>query len=420
MMIISKSSKSETKGASGLFARQSIMKNRERFSARRYDTPNRCRAFTDNVYSGLAEDRERLTRETYTKEREFYPPEPEYNIYFGELHGHTEMSDGKPTVDEYFINIRDNAKLDFAAITDHDHGGIGKEELFGDKWEYIKKKTAQYNESGKFTTILGYERDSYPWYNNMIVYYNRYDGDMILGEQNGEISKVQLRQCLERSDLILVPHDTYSIEAGADLSVIDSTLFTPLLEIYSRGDSAEYFGNPQNIGETQCEGGFWHDALKRGAKMGVIAASDDHLMQNGIVSDMYSGIRKFPGITAVLARENTLPEIFDAIKNRRCYGFMGSGKIYIDFRINGHYMGEEFSHDGERSIYYNIKCNQEIDKVTLVKNCRDYMIFRRSEQLVFDYLREQETDYYYLRVQLTDGRCGWTSPIWITASNLSV
>lgn len=388
------------------------MKNKERKIARRYDTPNRCRAFTDRVYSGVSEDKDKLVKETFATEKEFYPPQSEYNIYFGELHGHSNVSDGTPDMDEYFINIRDNAKLDFAALTDHDHGGIGRAEIFGDKWIKTKEKVKRYNNPGKFTTILAYERDSYPWYNNMVVYYDNYDGELLRGNTDGEITREELASALARKDLLLVPHDTYHLEAGADFEAIEPSLFTQMIEIYSRGDSAEYMGNPYNICDFQCKGGFWQDALKRGAKMGCIAASDDHFTENGLVSDRYEGIGRYPGITAVLAEKNTLSSIFAALKARRCYGFMG-GRMYIDFRINGHYMGEEFVDEGERSIYIKVSADAEVEKITLVKNCRDYIIMKRSEQLIYDYKAECQTDFYYLRVELKDGRCGWTSPIWI-------
>lgn len=389
------------------------MKNKERKIAKRFDTPNRSRNFTDKVYSGPSPDPAKLLKETFATERDFYPDKPEYNIYFGEMHGHTLFSDGSTDADSYYTNIRDNAKLDFAALTDHDHGGIGKEELYGDVWKEIQAAAKKYYEPGRFTTILGYERDSYPWYNNAVVYFSSHDAPMLGAEIPGEITKAELSEALARKDVILVPHDTYHLEAGADLSKIDPELFTPLIEIYSRGDSAEYFDNPYNECNAQCSGCFWQDALARGAKMGCIAGSDDHICQNGLYSEHYKGLERFPGITGVLAKENTLESIFEALKARRCYGFMGPGRILIDFRINGHYMGEEFATDKDREIYFKINCDAEINRVTIVKNERDYMIFRRNEQFLYDYNQERDTDCYYLRVELADGRCAWTSPIWV-------
>lgn len=390
-----------------------IMINEERKSARRYDTPNRCHAVTSSVYSGPAENRGQKYREAMDHEKDFYPGKSRYNVYIGDIHGHSRLSDGYPDPDTYYRELRDIEGLDFGALTDHDHGGVGAAELYGEKWEIEKAKAREYNEPGKFTAILGYERDSYPWYNNMVIYYNSYDGEMIRSAADGEITYDDLLNTLRRDDVIVVPHDTYSLTAGADFLTMPPELFTPLIEIYSRGDSAEYFGNPCNIETYRCEGGFWQDALKRGAKMGCIGASDNHARGNREYEKNYTGINVFGGRTGVLAEENTLESIFSALKARRCYGFMG-GKMWIDFRINGHYMGEEFADSSDRAIYMNVKADAPVKQITLVKNCRDYIESKNPEFLVFDYRAENETDCYYLRVELADGRFGWTSPIWIS------
>ena len=286
------------------------MKHQDRKLARRFDTPYRSRIFTEKVYSGVSDDAEALKKEVFDIPKRFYPAKCEYNIYYGELHGHSCLSDGEPTPDDYYKNIRDNVKFDFGALTDHDHGGVGKAELYGEKWEEVKAYAKKYCEHGKFTTILGYERDSYPWYNNGIVYFNSHDADMLPYEKMGDMNRRELLDVLSRDDAIFVPHDTYSLDSGADFMAIPPECMTPLIEIYSRGDSAEYFGNPYNECYPQVEGGFWHDALLRGAKMGVIAGSDDHSGRNGLFRDEYSGLKKFPGITGVLAKENTPEAIF--------------------------------------------------------------------------------------------------------------
>ena len=40
-------------------------------------------------------------------------------------------------------------------------------------------------------------------------------------------------------------------------------------------------------------------------------------------------------------------------------------------------------------------------------------MFAYNKELIFDYEQEQDTDSYYIRVELQDGRFGWTSPIWV-------
>ena len=148
--------------------------------------------------------------------------------------------------------------------------------------------------------------------------------------------------------------------------------------------------------------------------MGAMASSDDHDGNNGLILDDRDFLERYPGLTAVLAKENTLPAIFEALKARRCYALMG-GKIKMDFRINGHYMGEEFATNEDRTIYYKVEADGIIDTVTVVKNCRDYVIIQRTgEQVFFDYSQENDTDVYYLRVRLMDGRLAWGSPIWVS------
>ena len=159
--------------------------------------------------------------------------------------------------------------------------------------------------------------------------------------------------------------------------------------------------------------------------MGCIGGSDDHYGMPGMIMSEASSMNlkyRFPGLTAVLAKENSVEAIFEALKARRCYALMG-GKIEIDFRINGHYMGEEFtmSEDEDRVIYMKVMADKPVKRLMLVKNSENMFHsdgnilqdFHTMEEIFIDYKKEQETDYYYLRVELEDGRYAWTSPIWI-------
>jgi len=392
---------------------ESDMTHPDRKKAKRFDMPGRSAAYTDAVYSGTSATSRELRSKMSAAENAFHPPAPEYNLYYGEMHGHSNLSDGSPDIDSYWRNIRDNAKLDFGVLSDHDHGGVGNDELWKGKWDIIRTKAKEYYEPGKFTTLLAYERDSYPWYNNLVVYYDGHDGEMLRGVRDGEFMERELRAALARGDILLCPHDTYSLSSGTDFLAMDVGCMTPLIEVISRGDSAEYFDHPI-FGGSCCEGGTWQDALRRGARMGCIGGSDDHDCKNGLTAPELGFPRMHPGITGVWTAKNTVEGIFSALKARRCYGFMG-GRMKIDFRINGHWMGEEFRlpEDEDRVVWFDVEADAPVDRLTLVKNCRDYVILKWGRQLVFDYAAEQDVDIYYLRVQLTDGRWGWSSPIWV-------
>ena len=401
------------------------MNHPDKKKAKRFDMAGRCAASTDIVYREEAEPEAPLQRAIRVAQRSFDPPAPTLHPFVGEMHGHTNLSDGDPDIDTYFRNIRDIARLDFAALSDHDHGGVGHPTLWAgspSKWDLIREKVKEYCEPGKFSTLLAYERDSYPFYNNMVIYFRGHDGELIRGERDGELTERELRDILAREDVIAIPHDTYHFSAGCDFLSLEPELILPLIEIYSRGDAAEYMGHPAFGQVGSCEGGFWQDALRRGAKMGVIAGSDDHRGKNGQVVEAKGYPSMYPGVTGVWAEENTPEAIFDAVRQKRTYAFMMGrpegamgGRMVIDFRIDGHWMGETISRgeSGEISIFFDVQADVEVKSVTLVKNCRNYICVRAAKEIVFDYCQEQLTDCYYVRVELADGRFGWSSPIWV-------
>ena len=419
------------------------MNHPDRHIAKRYDTPNRSRRFTDIVYtSGAHENPGALWDELHRAERSLDLPAPDLIPLVGEMHGHSCFSDGGPTPETYFANIRDKAKLDFAVLTDHDHGGVGSPELWAEspsegspssgspsKWELTRRAALAARVEGKFSTLLGYERDSYPFYNNMILYFrdDSCAAEMVRGVRDGEITAEELRALLAREDVVTCPHDTYSLSSGADFGHIPVELITPYIEIMSRGDAAEYMGNPALDQGTICEGGFWQDALRRGAKIGVIGGSDDHGGMNGRVNHEPYPFN-YPGVTGVWATENTPAAIFDALKAGRTYAFMRGpmdgameGRMVLDLRIEGHYVGETITRpeNGNLHLYFCVQADTPIKQVTLVKNCRKIVTyFHRGCEFrdsILDYRQETPCDCYYLRVELTDGRFGWTSPIWVEA-----
>lgn len=407
------------------------MNHPDKYKAKRYDTADRCREFTDAVYKRFPENSAELWQKIKDLRRSFDPPAPEYKPFVGEMHGHTSLSDGSVDIDTYFRNIRDNAKLDFAALTDHDHGGVGRPTLWHggkeSKWELIKKKVKEYREDGRFTTILACERDSYPFFNNLVLYFRDDDADMVLDARAGEFTEEGYRRVLADPNVLAVPHDTYAFTSGGDFIKLDKDLIPPFMEIISRGDAAEYMGNPAFVLYSCCEGGFFQDALRKGAKIGCIGGSDDHGGRNGLVVEQYGYPEMYPGVTGVWAVENTHDAIFDALAAKRTYAFMlgkqdgeMGGRIVIDFRINGHWMGETITRDEEKDlkIYFDVKADVPIKAVTLVKNCRNYAMFGYGRELIFDYEQETDTDSFYLRVELRDGRFGWTSPIWVEKSRL--
>ena len=92
------------------------------------------------------------------------PAHGQYSLYWGDVHGHTSISDGKGSLDDYFTHARDVAKLDFVVVTDHDFGNAAPWKMPKETWTLTQDKADQYTVNGKFVAIAGYEWTSQPKY----------------------------------------------------------------------------------------------------------------------------------------------------------------------------------------------------------------------------------------------------------------
>lgn len=74
-----------------------------------------------------------------------------YNVYFGTLHNHSNVSDGLGNPYEAYYYAYRYSNYDFFGLADHD---LMMEEP---EWEAIKKTAGEFNKDGVFTTFLGGE-----------------------------------------------------------------------------------------------------------------------------------------------------------------------------------------------------------------------------------------------------------------------
>jgi hypothetical protein len=74
--------------------------------------------------------------------------------YFGNLHSHTNYSDGTGTPQQAFAWARDTAGFDFYAVTDH------AEYLSEQAWQDTRGRADQFNKAGSFAALAGFEWSS--------------------------------------------------------------------------------------------------------------------------------------------------------------------------------------------------------------------------------------------------------------------
>jgi len=283
-----------------------------------------------------------------------------YRLFWGELHGHTQNSDGYGSAEEYFTFARTKAALDFAAITDHDVELDAPDYKVSEMWEEVNKAVARFNNPPQFLTLLAYEwspariteTTKYPYGDHNVFYFqdegyifptgDRHSNTQM--ELNRELKKLPLETMVK-----VIPHVGGAI---GNWEIHDPDL-VPLGEIYSVHGSFEQFGQI---------------ALDKGYHIGFVGAADAH---NGQIGGFPPGNSAnhfvHGGLTGIYAKELSRRELYEAISSRRVFATTGK-RIIVDFTINDHEMGEEITVLGKPKIKAFAIGEKPIWKIELVKN----------------------------------------------------
>lgn len=353
--------------------------------------------------------------ETYGEDAE--TPSMTYNgetfyLYYGELHEHSDISIcnrcGDQSLDENYQCRRDINRLDFVAMTDHGYNIVPY------LWNYSAKMVRANYDHGRLVTFLGEEwtssfedydekrRWGYYGHRNLVFadpyfpkWWTAYTGD------SPSDLWTELREM--EADFVQIPHqlaDTGNVPVDWDYADEEAQ---PVAEIFQTRGSYEYAGAPRHANNATGEpGNYIHDAWARGLKIGVIA-SPDH--GGGL------------GKAAVWAREKTRAAILDAIRSRRTFGTTAA-RIRIDFRVNGHLMGEAAKRtDTPVIVTADVESPGRIRSVEICRN-NEFVYStepggRKASIEFIDPEPLEGSSYYYLRVLQDDGEIGWSSPVWL-------
>lgn len=337
------------------------------------------------------------------------------NFYYGDLHGHTWMSDGMGDVDEYFMIRRDYYEDDFAALTDHDTF-VGKS-LTASEFEFQKEIAERFNADGKYATLFGQEYTTgrppagvghkcvYATDINVPLF------DHALADYN---SSKKLNDAARQWGCLIIPHHTGW--TGTDWADADDAL-QPLVEIVSNHGRFEYMGNRPIPHRGGLRGHFVQDALAMGRRIGIIGGSDNHgLIWHHKMARQRDSYRT--GLACVLAPNLSRAAVFEALRQRRCFGTTGI-KPRLDFRVNGHVMGAEIPApvDGKVRIVANVTAQHVIKWMTVVKNNAVWYEYGgegyTSKFTITDPELGAGGAFYYLRVEFEGEQMAWSSPIWV-------
>ncbi|MGV9169048.1 MAG: DUF3604 domain-containing protein [Promethearchaeia archaeon] len=299
------------------------------------------------------------------------------HLYWGDVHGHSVLSDGSGLPSEAYHFARSIAGLEFCSITDH-----GENLHIKNLWNSIEHDTNQANEEGHFVAFQGIEWTSSGGPHVPARGYGHFTcvvpGDD-LPHISADIQKTPedlwgyLDEFTDTRNIgaLAIPHHTVRDSFIQDWTQVMETesarsKYVRLAEVFSVHGSS--LVNPysiwSNMGSVdvpkeRVNGSSINAALSMGLKMGFIANGDSHdgfpghsITHTGayaghqypLTMDYARSSHPYPsGITGVFSDNLSRESIFSALYSRRTIACSDYGRPYVTFGINGVQLGENNS-----------------------------------------------------------------------------
>jgi hypothetical protein len=338
-------------------------------------------------------------------------------VLWGDLHGHSALSDGTGTPEDYFRYARDVAALDVVALTDHDHWGLRPLDAEPAAWREIQQQTQRFHEPGRFVTIPGYEWTSWIYGHRHVLWFDG-DGEILSSLSREYESPQQLWRGLEGRAALTFAHHSAGGPVATDWSIAPDPRFEPVTEIVSVHGNSEAPDAPNPI-YSPVAGNWVRDALGRGYRLGFVGSGDSH--------DGHPGLAQLAspsggGLAAILSEQRTREGVLAALRARRVYATNGP-RILLRAAVGAHPMGSSVAlapgEAREERLFVHAVGTGPLARIDVVRGgvVADSLDLEGREEAMLEkpLAGLRDGDWVYVRVVQRDGGAAWSSPVFFGA-----
>ncbi len=339
-------------------------------------------------------------------------------VYWGDLHVHSQVSDGKGEIKDLIIDAYKRG-WDYVAVADHSFG----REQRGDRLLRLKRQCAiidRYTIPGKFYPLFAGETH-YLWYTHLNMYFRHNDPyraqklllelENSLGENTPDwknLSESEIKTKIEsywktfnesehgEKETLSFFHHTMWL---GNLDYMDSKMrLIEMSSIFGSSETREQLEETDRlkiqsdrIAGDKSKKMSVREALNFGYKLGFVGGSDNHEGQAGSHS-----------LTAIKAKSLSMENIWDAMYKRDCYSTTAH-KTLIDLQVLTDKIEGKIFSDRE-ILYINFIADGEVVYTINGKN---------SKTSILEYNNiTPYKNYIYMRVVFRDESMAWSSPVW--------
>ena len=357
----------------------------------------------------------------------------QYQLYFGQLHSHTQYSDGAGSLDaalDYVKNLPESANVQFVAFTDHSNyfdttGAANPEGALYDMslasassqetWNSYRSSVAAFNEAnaGSLVALAGFEMT----WSGGPGHINTFNTTGIVSRNNSTLNNktdyagmrayyALLSQQEGADSLSQFNHPGNTFGTFGDFAFWDPVI-----------DSRMYMVEAGN-GEGQIGAGGYYPsyeyytmALDKGWHLAPTNNQDNHKGRWGNANDARD---------VILTDDFSEQGIYDALRAMRMYATEDKN-LEIGYTVNGMLLGSSLTEVPEKlNIHVTVNdpdASDSISKVEVIVNSGktaytwdDPAVLATGDLSV---TLDPDYSYYYIRVTQGDGDLAVTAPVWV-------